>query len=116
MKKVFLKKIKKILQDQKNELIQKSYKDLDIDIDGDETDQIQGSILALVNDRLSSRDKQKINQIEVALRKIEENRFGICDGCGEDISEKRLMFNPSFNVCINCAEDNEILIKNRMKN
>lgn len=113
MKKSLIKKMKSLLQSQKNELIQKSYKDLDIDTDGDDTDKIQGDILALVNNQLSFRDRQKINQIDLALKKISENRFGICEECEEDISEKRLLVNPSFYICIVCAEKREISNKKR---
>lgn len=99
-------KIKETLINQKKELQSKSYH-TEIDMEGDETDEIQGKIIALVNNKISSRDKQKLQQINNALKKIDEKTFGTCEGCGEMIAEKRLEFNPYFSMCIDCSEELE---------
>lgn len=107
MKKKFVEKIVEILLNQKNTLKTKSYHD-DIDTDGDETDEIQAKILANVNKQLSSRDQQKLVQIEQALSRIDNGNFGSCEDCEEEIGEKRLQFNPCFTTCISCAEAREL--------
>lgn len=111
MRKIFLNKIRKMLDDERNEIITraKQNSNIDIDIDGDETDEIQGKIIALANSQLVARDKEKLLRIENAFRKIGDGTFGFCEECGEEISEKRLLVNPGFITCIGCAEQLEMI-------
>ena len=114
MKKAVLEKIKKSLQDERLALLAKTYSS-EVDIDGDETDEIQGNIIATVNQQLSSRDAQKILKIENALKRIEDKKFGFCEECADEIAEKRLEANPHFSNCISCAEQLEIENKQRKR-
>jgi DnaK suppressor protein len=107
MKKKFLEMIKENLLAEKTSLKTKHYHD-DIDMDGDETDEIQAKILANVSKQLSTRDNVKLFQIEQALARIDQGEFGSCEECEEEIGEKRLQFNPCFTTCISCAEAREI--------
>jgi DnaK suppressor protein len=104
VKQTFINKIKKSLIEEKENISAKQAEPIDIDISGDEVDEIQGKILANVQAQLSSRDKMKLKSIDVALEKISEGTFGFCEECGEKISEKRLTINPMFVNCISCAE------------
>ena len=106
MNKNFLEKTKQALLDEKNRLLIKS-RSIDIDVDGDEIDEIQGNLIASVVTQLTTRDANKIKQIDNALRKIIDNTYGSCEDCGDDISEKRLDINPHFSLCISCAEQKE---------
>ena len=54
------------------------------------------------------RRRQKLFQIEAALRRIEENDYGICQECGEDIATARLEADPTALLCIECASAREI--------
>jgi DnaK suppressor protein len=108
MKKVLVNKIKKQLEDERDAILSKPKVEIIIDIDGDEVDQIQGKILVAANDQLIARDKEKLAKIKIALEKIEDGEYGDCEECGDSIAEKRLLFNPSFNLCISCAEAKEI--------
>jgi len=101
-------KIKKSLLEQKELLLTKQQESNDIDISGDEVDEIQGKILANVQAQLSSRNKMKLRSIEIALEKISEGTFGICEECGDEIADKRLSINPLFENCISCAEQLEM--------
>jgi DnaK suppressor protein len=107
LKKSFLEKLKKSLLEQKKQLQAKSYNDV-IDFEGDEIDEIQGKLIANVSDQLSSRDRQKLLQIEIALKKIADKSFGVCEDCDDPIAEKRLEINPYFATCISCAEQREL--------
>lgn len=80
----------------------------DIDVEGDDTDQIQAKIIALASTQLMARNRDKIYQIDNALKKINEGTFGKCEECEEEISEKRLLINPWFITCISCAEHIEM--------
>ena len=108
-----IEKIKKLLLEQKVEL-QNKVPTAEIDMDGDETDIIQGKILANINSSLSSRDQDKIRRIDVVLQKIDDKTFGVCEECEETISDKRLEANPYCITCISCAEKLELLKKRNM--
>lgn len=113
MNKTFLKKTKEKLISQKDELLGKSVHRHDIDTDGDETDEIQGNILIDLNNQLHTRNNDKLNQIDDALKRIEDRSYGICQDCGESIPEKRLLINPHFLTCVSCAEEREAEAKQR---
>lgn len=115
LNKSFLKKMKDNLLYQKQDLLAKAKQKVDIDVDGDETDEIQGKMLIELNAHLSIRDGTKILQINDALNKIENSTYGLCQDCGENIPEKRLMINPHFLTCITCAEEREHEAKQRKR-
>lgn len=58
--------------------------------------------------RLAAHRKTMLD-IDESLRKIEEGTYGICEECGEEISEKRLNVLPSATLCIICQERKELL-------
>jgi DnaK suppressor protein len=104
-------KITQILQAQKDELIEKMRAQMsqdDIDLSGDESDQVQGNFLLSMQASMGARDIEKLNSITVTLAKIANGDYGKCEECGELISLKRLEFNPTFKLCIDCAEDLEL--------
>lgn len=108
MKKQLLKLAEKTLIDRKSELLSKAHKELEIDTDGDDTDLIQGKIIANITSQINNRERNRLEKIEKALLKIKDGKFGICDDCEEMIADKRLEANPEFSVCISCAEQKEI--------
>ena len=58
--------------------------------------------------RLSTHRKLMYN-IDEAIRKIAEGTYGICEECGEEISEKRLLVLPTATLCVDCQENREQL-------
>lgn len=116
MNKIFLKKMKETLLLQKREIISRSKKDSEsIDTEGDEIDVIQGNILIELNNQLNSRNSTKLLQITEALKRMDDNSYGLCEDCNEAIAEKRLLLNPYFQTCISCAEEREMQDKQRKK-
>lgn len=107
MNKVFIEKMKETLVAEKNAILVKSRQDLDIDSDGDETDEIQANQLIELNNQLGSRDFMKLAEIDNALKKISESTYGLCEDCDSHIPEKRLAVNPYFLTCVSCAEERE---------
>lgn len=107
MNKTFNNKMKKALLSQKKDILQKSGQTIDIDVDGDETDEIQGNMILNILKHLSSRDSYKLSQIETALLKIENKTYGSCEDCLEEIPQPRLTFDPCFLTCVDCAADRE---------
>jgi DnaK suppressor protein len=100
---------------QKNDLLIKTRQVTDIDVDGDETDEIQGNIIIEITNQLGSRDLFKIKQINGALHRISENSYGICEECEDDIPEKRLLANPYCMTCVMCAEEKEMIERQRRR-
>lgn len=105
--KIFLQKTKEKLEHERQELSNRSTYRHDIDVDGDETDEIQGHVLMELQQQLHIRDRTKLLQVTEALQKIQDNEYGMCQDCGDDIPEKRLSINPYFVTCISCAESRE---------
>jgi DnaK suppressor protein len=114
---------KKMLEKFKNDLITErerivhSMKNLNrdsiVDFDGDEIDEIQGGLIASLQNQLSTRDREKVAKIDLALSKINNKTFGACEDCGDDIPEKRLTFNPHSSTCVSCAEEREMNSKKK---
>ena len=53
------------------------------------------------------RREIKMKRIESALQRIENDEFGYCLSCEEEIAPKRLEFDPSALLCIECADRGE---------
>lgn len=79
----------------------------EIDIEGDEIDVIQASLLHAVDSKIIERELQKVSKIEIALSKIDRGIFGNCEECDELISKKRLEALPEAEFCILCQEKSE---------
>lgn len=57
--------------------------------------------------RIRDRERKLKVKIEQALERIADGTFGICESCGEDISEERLKARPVTTLCITCKEEQE---------
>ena len=51
---------------------------------------------------------ETLHKIEEALRRLDENTFGYCFECGEEISERRLRALPFAVRCKDCEEAREV--------
>lgn len=74
----------------------------------DETDLVQNMGLKRMHDALMNRDKDSLHKITVALEKIDQGLFGVCEECGDNVAEKRLIAVPDCRLCISCAEQEEL--------
>ena len=57
--------------------------------------------------RIEDRKRKLILKIREALARIQDGTFGICEICGESISEERLRARPVTTQCIECKTDME---------
>jgi DnaK suppressor protein len=57
--------------------------------------------------RIRDRERQLIAKIEQALERVGKGTFGICEECGDGISEGRLKARPVTTLCIRCKEEQE---------
>ena len=56
---------------------------------------------------LNDIDRRTLREVERALKRIENNEYGICVKCEQPISEKRLEAVPWASNCIACQEIEE---------
>ncbi len=58
--------------------------------------------------RIRDRERKLIGKIKEALERIEVGTYGICEICGEEISEARLIARPVTTFCIECKKRQEM--------
>ena len=56
---------------------------------------------------LEENSEQVLRSIDRALQRIDEGSFGICETCGQPISEERLEAIPYATQCIDCRRKGE---------
>lgn len=112
----FYRQIKEKLLEARDAIISDNSKNDFVDSSGDESDKIQANMLVEMSNSLEERVVLKLKQINLALSKIESKTYGDCNECGEEIMEKRLLFNPHFLDCVFCAETKEKERKQRIGN
>jgi RNA polymerase-binding protein DksA len=49
----------------------------------------------------------EVCDINLALQKIEEGTYGLCENCGNSVSRKRLRALPFARLCIECKQEEE---------
>ena len=54
---------------------------------------------------LAEQEAEQLAQIEAALQKLDEGRYGLCDNCGQQIAPGRLEVLPYANLCIRCQSE-----------
>ena len=54
--------------------------------------------------RLRDRDAAKLQEIELALARIRDDTYGICEACEQPISLKRLRARTVSMLCARCKE------------
>ena len=52
---------------------------------------------------LLERARERLAAIEVALDRVRDGRYGLCDRCGQPIGDDRLAARPAALTCIRCA-------------
>jgi len=57
--------------------------------------------------RIRDRESKLIVKVKEALERIENDTFGSCEVCGEEISEERLKARPVTTLCIDCKTEEE---------
>ncbi len=58
-------------------------------------------------DNLSQIEINTLKEIDLALKKIENGSYGICENCGVEIPFERLCAIPWTRYCAGCAEEAE---------
>ena len=112
MKKKELARFTERLLEEKGRLLNHSEKKDDLTMShddlADEVDLASSELNQNVALKLRDRERSLLQKIEVALSKIEDGSFGICESCEEPIQVKRLEARPMADLCIRCKEAQEI--------
>lgn len=58
----------------------------------------------LIEQAIQEQQQKELEEIEYALKKIENGEYGICEMCGENIKPLRLKIKPFAKYCITCRE------------
>lgn len=59
---------------------------------------------AVIIDNTLQQSQNNIKHIENALVKIDKNKYGFCERCGDDITPNRLSIAPEVAFCQSCQE------------
>ena len=70
---------------------------------GDSAEQAQERENDEVVDAIGNETALSIKVIQAALGRIEAGTYGLCESCGETISEARLKAIPEATQCLSCA-------------
>lgn len=57
--------------------------------------------------RIRDRERKLIGKIKEAIERLDNGTYGICESCGEEISEERLKARPVTTLCIDCKKKQE---------
>tara|TARA_E500000331_G_scaffold122003_1_gene119385 strand:- start:506 stop:880 length:375 start_codon:yes stop_codon:yes gene_type:complete len=64
-------------------------------------DEIQNQAMSVETER---RRIDETHRIDAALARMEEDEFGYCMTCGDEIEKKRLELDPAIPTCVSCAK------------
>jgi DnaK suppressor protein len=74
---------------------------------GDEGDVAQETCDGEVSSKLVQSETRELAQIERAIARLKEGRYGICEECEGRISRDRLLAVPYATLCIKCQRATE---------
>ena len=70
--------------------------------DYEDTDFAQALSDREINDTLVQLLSENREQVERALERLAEGRYGTCEDCGDEIPTERLRFRPEATRCVPC--------------
>lgn len=108
-----LKKFRELLENKQRLVLERARRtlseDMTLDPDDlpDEMDLASSEYYQSFEFRLRGREKSLLMKLELALRKLDNGTFGVCEVCEEPIGKKRLEARPETTLCIQCKEAQE---------
>ncbi|MDR2351845.1 MAG: RNA polymerase-binding protein DksA [Deltaproteobacteria bacterium] len=118
MEQALMDKFKQILLQQRQEIIDNAEATVNSMLSQaenypDPTDRASMETDRSFNLRLRERERHLLKKIDAALDRINNGTFGICEHCGDDISQARLEARPVSTLCIRCKTIQEEMEKVR---
>lgn len=74
---------------------------------GDEADQAQAAMDRDLQFELSDTERNTLDQIEGAIRKIDKGTYGVCEQCRQPVETLRIRALPFARYCIRCQAGSE---------
>ena len=75
---------------------------------GDEADIATHSVEKEMLFELTDSEKQTLDMVEAALRRMDKGIFGVCESCQKGIPRMRLQVMPWARYCISCQAEQEV--------
>jgi len=113
MRKAFLKKARETLESMRAQMLKNVQQELQEGRDQNKDEGMDTYDLASdARDReishiLTDRDRGKLEAIDEALSRVDDNSYGLCEDCGAEIAEGRLQALPFTRLCVTCQSDRE---------
>jgi DnaK suppressor protein len=84
-----------------------SLKELRQQTSGDMMDAAMDTAQDEISSQLAEVESRELANIDLALERMRQGDYGICDGCGTGIPLARLQALPYATMCINCQREAE---------
>jgi DnaK suppressor protein len=84
-----------------------SLKELRQQTSGDMLDAAMDTAQDEINSQLAEVESRELLHIEVALERMRDGNYGLCEGCSEGIPMARLQALPYATMCIQCQREAE---------
>lgn len=112
LKKKDIKYFEKLLMEKRDEVLEsiKERKKLSFqnqEVLAEELDQASQASEQALHLRLLDKDLKLLREIDLALKRMEEGSYGICEGTGEEIERKRLELRPWTRFSVEYKEELE---------
>jgi len=113
-KQVSTEELRAMLLERRNGILRNIDEEIDPTLE-DKTPGVVGDVVDLAQEssknelslHLAEVESRELGQIDKAIQKIGEGTYGVCEKCGENISQARLKALPFANRCIRCQEEEE---------
>jgi DnaK suppressor protein len=98
--------IRRVLEGKRKELLTgtSDREEILIENAAEEFDRLQQQLNREVAIRNLDRESKLLKEVQAAIDRLDEDTFGVCLRCDEEIPEKRLKAVPWAAYCINCQE------------
>jgi DnaK suppressor protein len=111
-------RLRKLLVDKRESLVKEAKTEIKKHITGEKRQLVESvlddgdlSVMDLSEDislKQLSTHRETLIKIDTALRKLNEGSYGLCEECGDEISEQRLKIMPFAIFCRDCQEAREL--------
>ena len=110
MRKAFLKKARETLESMRAQMLKNVQQEIQEGRDQNKDEGMDTYDLASdARDReishiLTDRDRGKLEAIDEALSRVDDNSYGLCEDCGKPVPEGRLEIIPYARRCVRCQQ------------
>ena len=107
-----IQKFREVLTEKRDDLLEVVQRKKEEEIEdigvGDEADIATHSVEKEMLFELTDSEKQTLDMVEAALRRMDKGIFGVCESCQKGIPRMRLQVMPWARYCISCQAEQEV--------